>query len=101
MMPQGNLKIKTNPDVIQHYFGSALGYFNAAFSIFSFDKPGESLNVGCSGWDIKPWSTKFETDRIVWRAQLDKNVKPNPDYCGQADGELYLSDPRKLQNNMY
>ena len=46
-------------------------------------------------------NTKFETDRIVWSAQLDKNVKPNPDYCGQADGELYLSDPRKLQNNMY
>ena len=60
-------------------------------------KQGTALNVACSGWDIHPWDVRFEKQRLVVSAKLNKEPIIAEDYCGKPLGELYNSDPRNIE----
>ena len=77
LVSSGNQKIKGNPDIIGDYFSRMTDTLDWWFNTFSNTPEanngnlGHAINVACSGWDVHPWKTRFEEDRIVISAKLN------------------------------
>jgi hypothetical protein len=102
LLTQGNQKIKKNPDIITSYTESFTDFIVKWLNKFentpetNEGERGQATNVACSGWDIHPWKFRFESDRIVVNAKLNKEPLYLEDFCNKGDQgkELDLNDPR-------
>jgi hypothetical protein len=70
LLPQGNQKIQTNPDVIFEYSNKTLDYLTRLINNFTVEDAPDSQNVACSGWDIEPWKARIEKSRFILSAKL-------------------------------
>jgi len=97
-IPKGNKAIKEANETV-HFLTNQIGeFFNRFQANFTsgYGPEDQALNVACTGWDVEPWKTRIESDRIVVSAKLNTQPIVRKDYCGKADGELFKSDPRAI-----
>jgi len=87
-------KIKANQERVNEITKQLVDFITSQFKHMGTVPLGESYLLKCAGIDITRPKVRFDHDRIVVGASLDKSSTKPENYCDLEDQELLKIDPR-------